>query len=86
MEYAAILIASLAAGGFLGAVLPVYFDCRALRKDLSERALQFEALLRTASEANVSHASKLLDLEEKVNNVRMYIDNTAATGGNWGKR
>lgn len=83
MDSVAILISALTAGGFLGAVLPVYFDCRALRSDLTARVQQFEAMLKTASDANLTHAAKILELEEKVNNVRMYVENTAQTASTW---
>lgn len=80
MDYAAILIPSLAAGGFLGAVIPIYLDCRALRVDLTAKVLEFEVFLRKASEANQTHAAKIVELEEKVNNVRMYIESAAPSG------
>ncbi len=68
------LIMSSFSAGF---ILPAYLELRRVRKELEEKVSSFDSITKKASEANLSVADKVLQLEEKISNLEFWRSNTA---------
>lgn len=56
----------LVAGGFAGALVPLWLDLKSSRALLEAKVKEFDEVTRKASEANNSLATKILQFEEKL--------------------
>ncbi len=67
------LITSVAmSGAVLGLVVPFLVEIKQLRQEFIKRIAEFDLITRQASEANLSHANKLLQLEDKIANFEFW--------------
>jgi hypothetical protein len=66
------MFAVLSSGIVVGALLPLYLDLRGARKTMADKVAEFDEITRKAADANNSMANKLLQIEERVNNVEFW--------------
>ncbi len=66
----------LMSGIVLGIVVPFIFEIRSSKKIMATKVEAFDEITKKASEANVSLANKILQLEEKIANVEFWKQNS----------
>lgn len=67
------LVASiLISGVVLGLFVPIRMELKRCRVSLVDKVAEFEQITKAASEANISMANKILQLEEKISNFEFW--------------
>lgn len=62
----------LAVGAVCGVVFPAYRELRLSRQELKEKVTEFDEIMKKIADANNSHAQKILQMDEKVNNLEFW--------------
>jgi hypothetical protein len=74
-----IMFSVLMSGLAIGVTVPFLFEIKNLREDLKNKIAEFDEITKRASEANLSHANKLLQLEDKVANFEFRLQTSMPT-------